>query len=124
MMRVVLATLLALSCACSTTSSSGPTKAGNSVGAPCVTPDDCVGTLCAFPVDAGCNARGRCVMEDITCTNNGPIACACDGTPVQLSCVYGAGNAPAPVPFPTPTSTSSCVPPEVDGAADASEDSG
>jgi hypothetical protein len=123
-MRVVVAIMLALSCACSTASSSGPTGQQGNAGAACATPDDCTGTLCAFPVDAGCNARGRCVVEDVACMGNGRVVCACDGTLVELSCVYGAGNGPAPVPFPTPTSTSSCLPPVVDAAADAGDDSG
>lgn len=119
----VSSVLLALGCGCSTTSSSGPTEAGNGVGSPCVTTDECMGALCAFPIDAGCDARGRCVMQDVTCTGNGSVVCACDGTPVQLSCGYGAGNAPAPVPFPLSTSTSSCLPPpEMDGAADVTID--
>jgi hypothetical protein len=86
--------------------------------------EDCTGGLCAFPVDAGCKAHGRCVMENVTCTGNGPVVCACDGTPVQLSCGYGAGNAPAPVPFPISTSTSSCLPPPPpdDAGGDAGAD--
>lgn len=115
--------LAALGCGCSTSSSGPPTEAEGGVGAPCMSTDECTGGLCAFPTDAGCNARGRCVMQDVTCTGNGPVVCACNGSPVELSCGYGAGNAPAPVPFPLPTSTSSCLgPPEMDGSADATAD--
>lgn len=121
-MRLVLAILLALSCACSTTSSSGPSEAEGGLGSPCTTPEDCVEGVCAFPVDAGCKARGRCVIVNVTCSGDGAVVCACDGTPVELACGYGTGNAPAPVPFPLPTSTSSCLP-SIDAATDAAEDS-
>jgi hypothetical protein len=84
------------------------------MGAACSGPSDCdPRALCAFPVDGGCSAKGVCVAPDVTCTDTtSPPACACDGTPVGLACIFGAGNAPAPV-----QSTSPC--PSADAGPDA-----
>ena len=120
-MRVFVA-MLVLGCACSPPSSQ-PTgvEAGGGAGSACSTSDDCVGTLCAWPIDGGCNARGTCVTEDLTCTIDGPLLCACDGNPVKLGCIYGQGNAPAPLPtMQTYSPANGCLPPDDagDGAAD------
>jgi hypothetical protein len=114
-MRIAHVALLALTSACA--SSSAPAspgiEAGGAPGSPCVRNDDCAApSLCAWPVDGGCNAQGHCVAEDPRCMTTGPVVCACDGTPVGLACIYGAGNAPAPLPSPMSTS---CLP--ADGGA-------
>jgi hypothetical protein len=88
---------------CSTSSgTSAPVEAGAGIGSPCDTPDDCPPpTLCAWPVDGGCAAQGLCVKEDLTCVDQGAtVLCACDDSPVTLSCIYGAGHAPQPLPSP------------------------
>lgn len=85
-------------------------------GGPCNGPDDCdPRALCAFPIADGCSAKGTCVLPDARCDRPGATACACDGTPVGLACIYGQGNAPAPV-----MSTSPC--PTPDGGGDAASD--
>jgi hypothetical protein len=88
-------------------------------GGACSGSSDCdPRALCAFALDAGCSAQGVCVAPDVTCTDTtSPAACACDGTPVGLACIFGAGNAPLPV-----RSTSPC--PAADGGSDAAPPDG
>ena len=78
--------------------------AGGQVGDPCNTSSDCTGgeELCGFPIDAGCAAQGVCVPEDFSCTDDGPVVCGCNGDPVGLACIWGAGYAPLPVVSTTP----------------------
>jgi hypothetical protein len=100
--------------------SGGGVEAGAALGAPCVASCDCTtGALCGFPIADGCDAHGVCVAEDVTCNSDGPVVCACDGTPVGLACIYGAGYAPAPVPGTTP----GCGPPEGGLGMDGGDDS-
>jgi hypothetical protein len=90
-------------------------------GNPCNGPSDCdPAALCAFPIADGCNAKGVCVADSPPCTAPPAIACACDGTPIGLSCIYGPGRAAAPL-----KSMSPCGSPDggaSDAAADASGD--
>ncbi len=112
-LAAVLLVALAPSCAPQSAASTPSAEAGGAVGSPCSAPDDCTGpTLCAYPADGGCDAAGRCVAVDPGCTTSGSLVCACDGTPVQLACIYGKDNSPAPLPSPAPTTTSTpdCVP--------------
>ena len=100
--------------ACSTSHGAGasPLEAGAGVGSPCSNANDCPPpTLCAWPVDGGCDAQGICVKEDLTCTHDGPSVCACDDSPVLLSCLYGAGRSPLPLPSPA----RACVGPDAGG---------
>lgn len=77
----------------------GPIDDAGVVGSPCVLTTDCLAAeLCAYAIDAGCAATGVCVAEDFACMNDGPIVCACDGTPVGLACIYSPGYAAAPIP--------------------------
>ena len=113
-MRLALVALLAMTGACASSSSpaSPGVEAGGAAGSPCSGAQDCAPpTLCAFAADGGCNAQGRCVTEDVRCMTQGPVVCACDDTPVELSCIYGAGNSPLPIASPMPTNTS-CLPPD------------
>jgi hypothetical protein len=101
---------------------SGGVEAGAPLGAPCLGSSDCTTrALCGFPIADGCGAQGVCVAEDLTCNSDGPVVCGCDGMPVGLACIYGAGYAPAPVPGTTP----GCGPPEgglgTDGGMDADD---
>ena len=80
-----------------------PRDSGSPPGSPCVATSDCVvGALCGYAVDAGCAAQGVCVPEDLSCLDDGPVVCGCDGTGVGLACIYGAGYAPLPVTATTP----------------------
>ena len=121
-----LVALLALLAGCSPTnapSSTGDDAGGAPVGAPCTLSSDCVvAALCGYAIDAGCSAQGVCVPEYPACTNDGPVVCACDGTPVELACIYGPGIAPAPVPGTTP----GCGPGDGGGSSDggSTSDSG
>jgi hypothetical protein len=104
-MRLVCLAALALLAGCTPSSSTtnDGIDAGAAPGSPCIVTSDCVArALCAYPIADGCNAQGVCVTEDPTCTNNGPVVCACDGTPVGLACIYTPGYAPAPVLGTTP----------------------
>jgi hypothetical protein len=90
---------------CSTSDSpSGPiVDAGAQDGGACIATSDCVaGLLCGYPIAQGCGAQGVCVPEDIACTNDGPVVCGCDGTPVGLACIWGPDYAAAPVVSATP----------------------
>jgi len=92
--------------ACSThgpASGSATQDSGAPQGSPCELTTDCVvGLLCGFPIDAGCAAQGVCVPEFLSCMNDGPTVCGCDGDPVGLACIYGPGYAAIPVPGTTP----------------------
>jgi hypothetical protein len=103
---VLLAATAGVLSACVSTASPNETvteDAGAPVGAPCTVTTDCiVGSLCGYAEDAGCSAQGVCVPEDLSCTNDGPIVCACDGTPLGLACIYGPGYAAEPVASLTP----------------------
>jgi hypothetical protein len=103
-------------CAKSGTSAPLP-DAGGQVGDPCNVTTDCTGgaELCGFPIDAGCAAQGVCVAEDFSCTADGPVVCGCNGDPVGLACIWGAGYAPLPVVSTTPGCT---YDPEAGSAAD------
>jgi hypothetical protein len=104
--------LLALSlflgaCSSNGTPSSPPEEGGAPQGAPCVVTTDCdPELLCGYPIEAGCAAQGVCVPEDLTCPVDGPVVCACDGTPAGLACIYGPGYAVVPIVDTTP----GCVP--------------
>jgi hypothetical protein len=67
-----------------------------------LTTDCVVGLLCGYPIDAGCAAQGICVPEDLSCPVDGPVVCACDGTPAGLACIYGPGYAVEPIVSTTP----------------------
>ncbi len=90
-------------------------------GGACVGVNDCdPRALCAFPIAGACSAQGVCVMPDVTCTQTGnPVACACDGTPVGLDCIYGPGNAPAPVVSTSPCPTGDAGGEDGDAGGDA-----
>lgn len=112
---LVVAGALAALVGCSTTSDSSdsgtyPYEAAGGPGAACSRPDDCAPpTLCAWPIDGGCNAQGHCVTDDYHCLDDGGVTvCGCDGFPVTLNCIYGAGHAPQPVP----TTLAACVFPD------------
>jgi hypothetical protein len=99
---VACALLLAM-CTTRPDTSTVPIEGGAPVGAPCMQTTDCGGEeLCGFPIDQGCNAQGVCVFEDFSCPTDGPVVCGCDGAPVGLACIYGAGYAPLPVVSTTP----------------------
>jgi hypothetical protein len=100
----LLASVLLAACvSTSPTVDTGATYDAAAPGSPCGVTSDCVpGALCAYPIADGCAAHGVCVTEDLSCTNDGPVVCGCDGTPVGLACIYGPGNAPVPVPSATP----------------------
>jgi hypothetical protein len=108
--------VLAVCAACRTvvTTPQEVTEAGSPVGAACTESIGCgVDELCAFAIADGCQAQGVCVQQADECTEGGPIVCACDGDPVELSCLYGAGYAPLPVLGTTPGCTIT-----LDGGAD------
>ena len=42
------------------------------------------------------------MVEDFACSADGPVVCGCNGDPIGLACIYGAGNAPEPVVNTTP----------------------
>jgi acyl-CoA dehydrogenase len=99
------AALLLLLSGCAKTGTGTPLlDAGGQVGDPCNASSDCTGgaELCGFPIDAGCAAQGVCVPEDLSCTDDGPVVCGCNGDPVGLACIWGAGYAPLPVVSTTP----------------------
>jgi len=104
-MKRQLLSLALLLGACRTTTS--PVDDTADLGAPdgsaCVLTSDCAaGLLCGYPIDAGCSATGVCVPEDISCSSDGPVVCACDGTPIGLACIYGPAYAVAPIISVTP----------------------
>ena len=109
--RVAIAALLAVVAGfgCTTSMPASPTydAGGGGVGAVCATTDDCMPpNLCAWPLDGGCSAQGRCVPIQEGCEPaeaGQPFMCACDGTPFKLACTYGKGNSPEPVASPTAT---------------------
>jgi hypothetical protein len=108
-MKRALLSLVLLLAACRTSTAPGGDVAIDSIdsgapdGAACVVTTDCVvGLLCGYALDAGCAATGVCVPEDRACTNDGPVVCACDDTPVRLACIYGPAYAAAPVVGATP----------------------
>jgi hypothetical protein len=109
LLPVVPLVLIAPACVTTNTPSVGPVDDAGMAGSPCGVTSDCyAGNLCAYPIDAGCTATGICVPEQLSCTDDGPVVCGCDGTPVGLACIYGAGNAPVPVP----SAKSGCNPDE------------
>jgi hypothetical protein len=57
-------------------------------------------TLCEWPVDGGCTAKGICVTEVMGCEEpegGQPLFCSCDGTPFHLACIYQPGYSPYPI---------------------------
>jgi hypothetical protein len=99
---------LSLSAAClhAGTPTPGAGDAGGP-GGPCTVSDDCSPEdLCGYPIEAGCDAQGICVPQDLTCMNDGPVVCGCNGGPVGLACLWGPGYAPSPVVSDTPA----CMP--------------
>jgi hypothetical protein len=105
-MRLLLLSVSLSLAACNQAATPGttaPFDAGGPAGSPCLATTDCGGgLLCAFSVAQGCNAQGVCVVEDFSCSADGPVVCGCNGDPVGLACIYGAGNAPEPVTNSTP----------------------
>ena len=105
-MRLLLLSASIVLIACTPRGTGGstvPIDAGAPPGSACLATTDCgPGLLCAFPVAQGCNAQGTCVVEDFACSADGPVVCGCNGDPIGLACIYGAGNAPEPVVNTTP----------------------
>jgi hypothetical protein len=90
-------------CSTSTSPPEPVVDAGAPDGGACITTSDCAGgLLCGYPIAQGCSAQGVCVPEDIRCTNDGPVVCGCDGSPVGLACIWGPDYAAAPVVSATP----------------------
>jgi len=111
-MRGAVSVLLLLgACTSNAPASDVDASTGAGVGGSCSGAGDCAASLlCAFPIADGCHAKGTCVQPDVTCMNDGPAVCACDGSIVGLACIYGAGNAPAPVVSKNPCSPSDASP--------------
>lgn len=95
---VALGSMLLLGCTPSVDAPSTADAAGT-VGAPCNGFEDCVApAICGYALDGGCDAQGVCVhVNEQPCTD-GPVVCACDGTPLGLTCVLPAGYGALPVP--------------------------
>jgi len=77
----------------------GPiTEAGGDAG-PCTTDADCgSGRLCGFLESAGCSATGTCFPAPGVVCNAIVLACACDGTNINVAC-NGLPSGYAPKPF-------------------------
>jgi hypothetical protein len=80
------------------TSSSGASDTGSGSG-PCTTDADCAtGERCGFAESAGCTATGSCFpAPGVTC-NVVLLACACDGTDINVAC-NGLPGDYAPKPY-------------------------
>ncbi len=95
--------LLLAGCSTSSSPSEPIVDSGTGEGGACGTTADCTaGLLCGYPISQGCSAQGVCVPEDLSCSNDGPVVCGCDGTPVGLACIWGPGYAAAPIVSTTP----------------------
>ncbi len=78
-------------------SSSGSGAGG--AGGTCATDTDCgTGELCGFPELAGCSASGTCFPALGAICNALVLACACDGTEINIAC-NGLPSGYAPKPF-------------------------
>src|SRR5580658_6334072 len=97
------------------TSSSGASDTGSGSG-PCTTDADCAtDERCGFAESAGCSATGSCFpAPGVTC-NVVLLACACDGTEINVACTGLPGDY-APKPY---AHSGACGPDSGGGGKDA-----
>jgi hypothetical protein len=75
--------------------SSAPDAAGDASGRPCLGARDCPAVyLCAYPIDAGCDASGRCILNEAAPGCDTDYACACDDTVINMCAPEGYASAP------------------------------
>ena len=70
-------------------------EAGDANGRPCLSARDCPATfVCAYPIAAACGAAGVCLPYTPVAGCDSNLACACDGTTVNLCAPPGYATTP------------------------------